>query len=723
MVCWWRLTPECPNKKMKYGKKHILIFAFFMYVVTGGGLYSQNSLDSLQYLPEIVVTGTGTEHYMKNAPIQTEVISGKALRNYAGRSIEDILGALSPSFSFNQNDMGSGIQLNGLGNNYILILLDGKKINGDLGGENDLNTINIANIERIEIVKGAASALYGSDAIAGVINFITRKNSDRLNISNTSRMGYYGDFLQNNVVSFKIGHFSTTTSFNLKRTNGWQNTTQEWYRHQLYESSVTRTVNRSHNHKITQSIKYDFSDKLSMKGDVAYYQRWIHRPSGFPQWQLKNFYYEDKNYSLDATYRLSTRNTLSTDISYGSYSYFYDYTQREYTDFFDENGIRIVFFPGDRVLQSSQRRLLSRVKGVFRLGEKHIISGGAEYNHETLAAPLRLSGGERASAYTLSAYAQDEINITPEFNITPGIRFVHHKAFGQIATPKISTMYKLGNFNLRGTYSCGFKTPTVKELYYSYLATIMTRMKAYYGNENLRPQLSSYFALGAEFHGSQLKTNITAYYNGLRDMIALQPVPTSPRDKLLEVEETMQYANLAKARIFGVDFTFGATLSNGFSFGGGYSYNNAKAQDPEKLNFLEYKPINGTSFHNATLRAAWEHGWNKYKLGISLFGRYQSKRFYVTDGDTRPYHLWRINTTHSLLHLQKWKMDINTGVDNILNYIDTTPFGRNRATSTPGRTFYISLNLQLQSKEEKRALHVTKRYIPQLENFDKGDEN
>lgn len=126
-------------------------------------------------LNEVVVTGTGTEHYLKDAPVQTEVITGKALDSYQGRSMQDILEGLNASITFNPSDMGSGIQMNGLGNDYILILINGKRINGDTGGQNDLSIINPANIERIEIVKGAASSLYGSDAIAGVINIITKR--------------------------------------------------------------------------------------------------------------------------------------------------------------------------------------------------------------------------------------------------------------------------------------------------------------------------------------------------------------------------------------------------------------------------------------------------------------------------------------------------------------------------------------------------------------------
>ena len=130
--------------------------------------------DSLQ---EVVVTGTGTQHLLKDAPVQTEVISKQMLKNFSGSSVADILSGLTASFAFNEGDMGSQMQMNGLGNNYILILIDGKRIHGDNGGENDLGLIDPHNIEKIEIVKGASSALYGSDAIAGVVNIITKKHN------------------------------------------------------------------------------------------------------------------------------------------------------------------------------------------------------------------------------------------------------------------------------------------------------------------------------------------------------------------------------------------------------------------------------------------------------------------------------------------------------------------------------------------------------------------
>ena len=175
-------------------------------------LLAQDTLkeDSLQ---EVVVTGTGTQHLLKDAPVQTEVIPRRVLDSYGGKSIEEILSGLTASFAFSEGDMGSQMQLGGLGNSYILILIDGKRIHGDVGGENDLGLIDPHNIERIEIVKGAQSALYGSDAMAGVINIITKKHTQPgVYADNTTRYGTHNDWRQHNTLAFKIGKVNSQTT-------------------------------------------------------------------------------------------------------------------------------------------------------------------------------------------------------------------------------------------------------------------------------------------------------------------------------------------------------------------------------------------------------------------------------------------------------------------------------------------------------------------------------
>ena len=124
-------------------------------------------------LNQVVVTGTGTHRRLKDSPVPIEVINGTDLKNAGVNSFEDALLLLNPSFNIRPTVMGSYFTLNGMSNKYILILVDVKIVAGDVSNNTDLSRIDMWRVKRIEILKGAASALYGSDAIAGVIYVIT----------------------------------------------------------------------------------------------------------------------------------------------------------------------------------------------------------------------------------------------------------------------------------------------------------------------------------------------------------------------------------------------------------------------------------------------------------------------------------------------------------------------------------------------------------------------
>ena len=217
-------------------KKNLILLAVAAGAYNANSYAQQNNRNSKQdiyadkTLQEVVVTATGTGHLLKNVPVQTEVISRKMIESYGGKSIEDILEGLTASFSFNEGDMGSKAQLGGLGNNYILILIDGKRIHGDNGGENDLGLIDPNNIERIEIVKGAQSALYGSDAMAGVINIITKKHDTHAE-----------------------GH--------------------------VLKDSRNKTVNKFTNWQISENITYNPTKNLELYANGYFYRKIINRPT------------------------------------------------------------------------------------------------------------------------------------------------------------------------------------------------------------------------------------------------------------------------------------------------------------------------------------------------------------------------------------------------------------------------------------------------------------
>lgn len=678
------------------------IIALLLYVapqVSAQSILEGKKTEDLSLmLEEVVVTGTGTEHYLKDAPVQTEVITRRALEQFQARSMEELLAGLSPSLTFHDGSMGSHIQLNGLNNDYILILIDGKRMNGYVGGQNDLNLLNPANIERIEIVKGAASSLYGSDAIAGVINIITKKHHDKTEFTSTSRVGAYGDVRESASLGLTIGKVKSMTGMNFHHTDGWRNTDLQWNQQQLKPGSTMKTVNRSTNYTLTESLDWNVNDRLSLTASGSCYERWVVRPHGPWSYLPNDFYYRNYGFAAGGKYRLGGRNYLTADLSYDRYGYFYDYKLQEVTDYF-KDGDRITYFPGQRIKQSVQRQVLGQTKGVFYIGDRHLLNTGFEYLYNHLESPHHIDG-DRASVYTLAAYAQEEWTAADNVVLTAGARGTVHKETGFNLSPKIAVLYNKGDFRLRASYALGYKSPTVKELYYNYTATLGGgSLTAYHGNKDLKAQTSQYASVGAEYAGRKFQASVTAYANFLRNMIELVEINLTAEEKLDEIEKSKMYLNLTQARIWGVDFTFNYQPVQTLTVSGGYSFSDPRAQYPDQgADYMKYIPIDATSQHNATLNASWHHTWSRYRLGLAVYGRYQSVRRYVEDNDADAFQTWRINTAHTLLGMKKWTLTLNVGVDNLFNYVDRTPFGRNRATTTPGRTVYASALIKFKNR-------------------------
>ena len=683
--------------QMKAGIIALLLYAV-PQVSAQSILEGKETEDLSLMLEEVVVTGTGTEHYLKDAPVQTEVITRRALEQFQARSMEELLAGLSPSLTFHDGSMGSHIQLNGLNNDYILILIDGKRMNGDVGGQNDLNLLNPANIERIEIVKGAASSLYGSDAIAGVINIITKKHHDKTEFTSTSRVGAYGDVRESASLGLTIGQVKSMTGVNFHHTDGWRNTDLQWNQQQLKPGSTMKTVNRSTNYTLTESLDWNVNDRLSLTASGSCYERWVVRPHGPWSYLPNDFYYRNYGFAAGGKYRLGGRNYLTADLSYDRYGYFYDYKLQEVTDYF-KDGDRITYFPGQRIKQSVQRQVLGQAKGVFYIGDRHLLNTGFEYLYNHLESPHHIDG-DRASVYTLAAYAQEEWTAADDVVLTAGARGTVHKETGFNLSPKIAVLYNKGDFRLRASYALGYKSPTVKELYYNYTATLGGgSLTAYHGNKDLKAQTSQYASVGAEYAGRKFQASVTAYANFLRNMIELVEINLTAEEKLDEIEKSKMYLNLTQARIWGVDFTFNYQPVQTLTVSGGYSFSDPRAQYPDQgADYMKYIPIDATSQHNATLNASWHHTWSRYRLGLAVYGRYQSVRRYVEDNDADAFQTWRINTAHTLLGMKKWTLTLNVGVDNLFNYVDRTPFGRNRATTTPGRTVYASALIKFKNR-------------------------
>ena len=664
--------------------------------------------DSLQ---EVVVTGTGTQHLLKDAPVQTEVISGKMLQNFGGGSIEDILGGLTASFAFNEGDMGSQMQMNGLGNSYILILIDGKRIHGDNGGENDLSLIDPHNIEKIEIVKGASSALYGSDAIAGVINIITKKHhTEGLLLENTTRGGSHGDLRQHNGVSLNLGKLKSYSNFQLQHSDGWQNTAKE-DPHQTefpITDSRNKTVNRHTNWQVSEHLTYTFNKSLELYADGSIYRKRIYRPSGIhPGVDVKTYdlRYNNASVSVGGKWLLNNNNQITLDLDWNRHAYYYDFTAVTLTDGYVNGHATsyFPFYPGQSQLQSDQQRTMAHLKGVFSLPYKNRLSAGMEWRYDWLKAPNRVAEG-KATDNTEALYLQDEYSPFSWLHVTAGLRLNRNEQFGWRLTPKVSAMLPAGDdWRIRAAWSQGFKTPTPKELYCQYVRN-MNGTYLYLGNTTLRPQKSNYFSLSAEYNHDGFSATLTGYYNNVREMIALVSIADNeaPIDLYTKYQpiKTRRYQNLESAKTHGIDLTLRYRILRQWTVGFSYSYlgTDAEVYDTED-DIIKSVVIDGMAHHKGTCYVTWEHTFkNENAFGMGIYGRMSSKRYYQLNGNGKGYQLWRL-TSHYSFRCRRSKQsplafNLEAGIDNLFNYIDRTDHGLHLGTTTPGTTLYATFTVR-----------------------------
>lgn len=674
-------------------------------------------------LDEVVVTGTGTQHLLKDAPVQTEVIGSKQLQNFGGKSIQDILSGLTASLEFNEGDMGSQMQLNGLGNNYILVLVNGKRLHGDVGGENDLNLIDPHNIEKIEIVKGASSALYGSDAIAGVINIITKRHDQEgFSVDNTTRYGTYNDVRQHNGLAFSFGKFQSYTNFQLQHTDGWQNSPEEYAEGTILTDSKNKTVNKYTNWQISEQVTYTPSDKLSLYVEGTNYYKLISRPTNgtHPSCDVYtyNLKYHNASAGMGGKWKLNKTDVITFDVDWNKHAYFYKYTATTLEDGYDPLGHFTNYYPyfaGQQSLQSDQQRTSAQVKGVFYLPASNILSAGLEYRYDYLKAPMRVKGG-KTDDWTGALYIQDEFTYGKWLNLTAGLRLNENGAFGFRATPKISTMVSAGDFRFRAGWSEGFKTPTTKELGYQYLRQMGSNTYFYMGNPDLKPQISYYQSVSAEYRGKKFTFSVTGYYNKLKDMITLVNIPVGdiPTDAMdsqymgdgsNKVIPRM-YKNMEKAKTYGVDVNLSYQLNKEISLGGNYSYLDTDAEIYNaKKDRLDKVTIDGMAHHKWNGFVTWNHKFSPaYRLGLGLYARGSSKRYYQNDGNGKRYQIWRLNTTHDFGQSKRMTYRVEAGIDNIFNHVDRTPHPHHLGTTSAGTTVYASFAVKFSTGKSLRKL-------------------
>ena len=232
-------------------------------------------------LNPVVVTGSGHHQRLKSTATPVHVLSAQEIHEQGITNFGDALTRMMPQASMAPNSMGTFLRLNGLGNKYILILINGQKLSGDISNNVDLSRITMSRVKRIEILDGAASSLYGSDAIAGVINIITDQPTQHLiSVASDTRVSGHGQLTEDVTLDIYKNGFGSYTSFTHDRADSYQNNNQEYIKGSDTElqPTIAPLFTGYRSDIIGQKFTYAPTDHLALNVGLDYSYKITSRP-------------------------------------------------------------------------------------------------------------------------------------------------------------------------------------------------------------------------------------------------------------------------------------------------------------------------------------------------------------------------------------------------------------------------------------------------------------
>lgn len=674
---------------------HVAIVGFMPICLSAQTASDKDVAEIYINLDQVVVTGTGTHRRMSNSPVPIQVITAKDIENAGAKSLEDALTKLSPNITTTTNGMGTFLNMNGIGQDYLIILENGHRI----GGDDRLARISTANIRRIEIQNGAASALYGSEAIGGVINIITDTPKDGVDISNFTHVSTYGRFTESADATINHGNITLTSSFERKEADNWQvNDIDEMG----YKTGRPMSVGYLQNN-FSQTMAYAFNDRLTvqLRGNVNGYD--TRRPQTATYFKKGTTKDSEGNYIYKETQAYTYDLSHQTWLAGANARYYLDKASYIDADFYSDNYTSAyryfsksgTFVPGDVQTRKETHYYDANLKGVYKFSDRNKLTVGTELINEQLRSESDNISFE--SMYTAALYGQEELNFTDRLQGVIGVRYIYNENFHSNVTPNIALMYKPGKFNLRAAVSQGFRSPTLSQFY----ATDQSKTASRYtvGNRNLKPEKSTFYSLNAEYAISRLSLSATALLNNVTDMINYKVLSDAEITALgyddihSEFATIRQRANIDRSEIRSINLNANIYAGAGFTIGGGYVFTDSKAITNETDGTVTETPVDKSVRNSGSVNLRWDHTWGNYHLNIDLNGHIQGERFSSTYGYSPAYSQFDLNTHHSF-YLDEMTVEPGFGIENIFNERDTRPWNSNFSTVSPGRSVYASLTIK-----------------------------
>lgn len=531
-------------------------------------------------LNPLVVTASRSEHSLADAPASVSVITAEQIKaRGAGNLLEALRGV--PGLSLNGRQVGGRktLSIRGAEDRHTLVLIDGRRISStdDTIGHSDYQYgwVAMEQIERIEVVRGPMSALYGSEAVGGVINIITRKGGQQWH-GGASVRGELGEGPAGD------GHqMSASASGPLG----------EWFDLALGVEDRRRAPTPRPENKATSDI--EGQDRQSGNLRLGF------TPSEGQRLQLDMLRSEEtrrrheqntrlpaRPYYLD-TYDLQRRqDALTWQADWSLLRSELRYSEAE----FEVNNKR-----SNNIAPTRPQRLEDRVWDgnlAFALGDSHSLTLGAERREEFLEN-AGLTGGSD-SALHKALYVQDEIALADDWALTLGTRLDHHAIFGSESSPRAYLVWRASpELTIKGGYGEAFRAPTLKQISPNYVGA--EGPHTFLGNADIQPETSRSWEIGADWRDEQSAYTATLFRSEIKDLIYYNLLRrVGPRS-------IYQYDNISEARIDGLEVALRRALGGGFSLASSMTWLDARDRDSDDK-------LTGRPEFSATPSLAWQQG-------------------------------------------------------------------------------------------------------------------
>ncbi len=397
---------------------------------------------------EVVITATRTEKELQNIPIPITTIHLEDIKPISLYNLGEILSELTSLPLIEDYRTGSGVQIQGLNPDFTLLLINGEPIGYRTGEVFDISQFSIGNANRIEIVRGPNSSIYGSNALAGVVNIITEETDKTTDLSIAGKYGSNSTYnLFSNIKNALIpGILSSSLYYNFSQTDGYK----------LIPNSVGKTVPEIASHTFQGETYWNVTEKsrfkLSIRGKFANERNNYSTTSPSQSDTILSI-----NNVKDINSAITYRNIVNQSFNYEFRSY-YSYFSTNTNDKFVKNNN-----PFDQYY-FSQNLLKFELQSNYLVSITNYFTVGGGYQTESAQSIRIVDGQKRNHQYYF--YLQDDFYPFDKLNLIASFRFDRHSDYPSQISPRFAVAYEIiPELAIKGSIGTGFKAPTFEELY------------------------------------------------------------------------------------------------------------------------------------------------------------------------------------------------------------------------------------------------------------------